>query len=57
MHAFKNDNNDVDISREKGYLWIINTDDGSYFNMPTEIHTADGGGNRSTTSSSAMFFS
>ena len=58
VSAFKEDSNGIDHGREQSFLWIINTDDGSYFNMPTKIHTITGGENKSsTTSSSAMFFS
>ena len=58
VHAFKEENNGIDHGREQSFVWIMNTDDGSYFNMPTKIHTITGGeDNSSTTSSSAMFFS
>ena len=57
VHAFKDEGNNIASGREQSKLWILNTDDGSYFNMPTKIRTFSGGGNDSITSSSAMFFS
>ena len=39
VHATKNYNNNIDYGNEKSYIWIMNTDDGSYENRPTKFHT------------------